>query len=126
MRRLQLAESFFFCPSCSRVRLSPSTASRRQISSQRSAATPTFASSSAVNATKNVPERFSELYKALKSVGDSASNHVNVSRLQLVLRSLETETPVIRVAGRFAVAIGMEWEQQSWRFTRGIIIVDEF
>ena len=118
-RPLQLADTFFFCPSCSRARLSTtSTTSRRQISSQRSAAAPTFASSSAVNATKNVPERFSELYKALKSVGDSASNYVNVSRLQLALRGLETETPVIRVAGRWPVDIEPGWEFLSWEVVR--------
>lgn len=110
---LQLADSFFFCPSCSRVRLPPST-SRRQISSSQqrrpsaTTPTPTFASSSAVNVTRNIPERFAELYKALKSVGDGASNHVNVSRLQLALRGLETESPVIRVAGMFSDAIELD------------------
>ncbi|KAL1958643.1 hypothetical protein VTO42DRAFT_3986 [Malbranchea cinnamomea] len=98
---LQIADSFFFCPSCSRLYL-PTRTSRRKISLQRASnpppTTPTFASSSAINATKNIPPRFTELYSALKSVGDSAANHVNVSRLQLALRGLETENPVIRVA----------------------------
>lgn len=54
-----------------------------------------------VNATKNVPARFKELHSALEGVGEAAATHVNMSRLHLAQRGLESERPVIRVAGMF-------------------------
>jgi hypothetical protein len=45
-----------------------------------------------------VPERFRELYEALNRVRDAAPEQVNISRLQLALRGLESEVPLIRVA----------------------------
>lgn len=59
----------------------------------------TFTTSSAINAGKNVPPRFKELYAALNRVGDVATDRVNLSRLQLALRGLESEEPLVRVAG---------------------------
>ncbi|EEH42606.1 uncharacterized protein PADG_07426 [Paracoccidioides brasiliensis Pb18] len=100
-------ESFFFCPSCSTWRRSissqASSARYRNLNPTcRSRSASTFAPPStaphAINVTRNIPERFQELYSALRSVYDVAATHVNPSRLQLALRGLETEMPVIRVA----------------------------
>jgi hypothetical protein len=58
-----------------------------------------LATSTLVSARRNVPERFRELYEALNRVRDAAPEQVNISRLQLALRGLESEVPLIRVAG---------------------------
>lgn len=60
----------------------------------------TLASSTAVNATKEIPTKLRELYDRLTAVKDSAASYVSLSRLQLALRGLETENPVVRVASR--------------------------
>lgn len=46
-----------------------------------------------------MPPRFKELHEALNSVGKNAAGQINVSRLQLALRGLESEEPLVRVAG---------------------------
>lgn len=58
-----------------------------------------------VNAGKNVPPRFRELYAALNRVGDVAPERVNLSRLQLALRGLEVEEPLVRVAGKLFLLV---------------------
>ncbi|KAI2401259.1 3',5'-cyclic-nucleotide phosphodiesterase (PDEase) (3':5'-CNP) [Ophidiomyces ophidiicola] len=45
-----------------------------------------------------VPDRFKELYQALRGVRDAAAGHVHPARLDLVLRGLESERPVVRIA----------------------------
>lgn len=55
--------------------------------------------SSAINASKNVPPQYKDLYDALDEVREAAAEQVNLSRLQLAQRGLESETPVIRIAG---------------------------
>lgn len=91
-----LLDRFFFCPSCTTwrttERLRPATAPRpfRYAS--------TLSSTTAVNATKNIPPRYQALYKALTDVRKKASAHVNLSRLHLALQGLESENPVTRVA----------------------------
>jgi hypothetical protein len=58
----------------------------------------TMASSSAINAPSTVPVEFRDLHQRLNALQDSASGFVDLSRLQLALRSLESADPVIRVA----------------------------
>lgn len=58
----------------------------------------TLASSSAINAPSTVPLEFRDLHQRLNALQDSASGFVDLSRLQLALRSLESADPVIRVA----------------------------
>lgn len=57
-----------------------------------------LASSSAINAPSTVPLEFRELHQRLNALQDSASGFVDLSRLQLALRSLESADPVVRVA----------------------------
>lgn len=57
-----------------------------------------LASSSAINAPSTVPHELRELHQRLNALQDSASGFVDLSRLQLGLRSLESDDPVIRVA----------------------------
>ncbi|GAB7330585.1 hypothetical protein MBLNU13_g02170t2 [Cladosporium sp. NU13] len=58
----------------------------------------TLVSSSAINAPSTVPLEFRDLHQRLNALQDSASGFVDLSRLQLALRSLESADPVIRVA----------------------------
>jgi hypothetical protein len=46
-----------------------------------------------------VPPRLKELYDALSGVQDAAIEQVSITRLQLALRGLESEAPLIRIAG---------------------------
>ena len=90
----------FFCPSCATWRRILSAHGNGVL--PRRAAHASYrqlATSTVVSAGRNVPSRFKELYEALDRVGKTATGQVNLSRLQLALRGLESETPVIRVAG---------------------------
>lgn len=98
----------FYCPSCARWRRTLSTAttgrstSRREHPSDSHHRRPasSLATSSAINVSGTVPARFRELYEALDRVRETAAEQVSLSRLQLAQRGLESEEPVIRVAGR--------------------------
>lgn len=111
----------FYCPSCAIW--------RRTLSTRRSSSHRTSGSSSSSNtalgarrkaaadinpgirrsqhfttastASVNVPPRLRELHAALNRVGDVATDRVDLSRLQLALRGLESEEPLVRVAGEF-------------------------
>ncbi|KAK5683293.1 hypothetical protein LTS10_004824 [Elasticomyces elasticus] len=65
----------------------------RQYSSQGS-----LASTTAINAPTTVPPKYRELHQRLLALQDEASTYVNLSRLQLAARSLESEEPITRVA----------------------------
>ncbi|KAI9802291.1 MAG: hypothetical protein M1833_001797 [Piccolia ochrophora] len=58
----------------------------------------TLASSTAINATKHIPGKVRGLYNALSTLKSQAANYVNLSRVLLALRSLETEDAIVRVA----------------------------
>lgn len=58
----------------------------------------TLSSSTAVNATKSIPPRNKALYDTLNQVKKKAYAQVNLSRLQLAIQSLETDSPTTRVA----------------------------
>lgn len=75
--------------------LQNSAATRRQ-ACQASAST--LASSTAINPPSTVPPDLQRLHKSLAHLQDTASNYANLSRLQLALRSLESSSPVVRVA----------------------------
>lgn len=68
-----------------------------------------------VNATRNTPPRFKELHSALEGVGETAATHVNLSRLHLAQRGLESERPVIRVAGMFIFRQLEEGKMANWK-----------
>ena len=113
----------FYCPSCTTWRRSlslfqgPATTTKTSTTRRRPSHRPReetssilssrhgpgpghrYATSSAVNITRNVPPRFKELHSALDGVGEAAATHVNLSRLHLAQRGLESERPVIRIAG---------------------------
>lgn len=103
----------FYCPSCStwRRKLSTRTNGSAKIETARRNAhlldtvptthTRPFTTSPAISAGKTVPPRFKELYDALSGVKDAAIEQVSVSRLSLALRGLESEEPLIRVAGEW-------------------------
>jgi hypothetical protein len=114
------SNSVFYCPSCAIWRRTLSTrASGRSIDKtdtlRRSsrpqntitASTPRSFNTSSVITAKSVPPRFKELYTALEGVKDAALEQVNLSRLQFALRGLESETPLIRVAGKFLLVYSL-------------------
>ncbi|OJJ48409.1 hypothetical protein ASPZODRAFT_93002 [Penicilliopsis zonata CBS 506.65] len=99
----------FYCPSCAVWRRAATTRSsgnsdnhsRGRGSPSTSASTVnhrSIATSPGINALRNVPARFRELYEALDRVRAAAPEQVNLSRMHLALRGLESETPVVRVA----------------------------
>lgn len=111
------SSAVFYCPSCAIWRRALSTRANinrsiekpdtsRQVTRAQNiitaSASRTFTTSSIITA-KSVPPRFKELHAALEEVKDAALEQVNLSRLQFALRGLESETPLIRVAGEFVV-----------------------
>lgn len=92
----------FLCPSCATWRRSFSTRAKgvpRRGARLPSPAYRQLATSSVINAGRDVPPRFKELHEALTQVGNTAPSQINLSRLQLALRGLESEEPLVRVAG---------------------------
>ncbi|KAF9891243.1 hypothetical protein FE257_004807 [Aspergillus nanangensis] len=102
-RARESSGAVFYCPSCAIWRRTLTTR-HSSISSEgyrpSSAWTPNrpITTSSVVHGSRHVPSRLRELYEALSKVQDVATEQVNLSRLQLALRGLESETPLIRVA----------------------------
>lgn len=95
--------------SSSRTRSQPQLFTRAQISlgakrlsssksAQRHASNGSLASTTAVNAPTTVPQNYRELYQRLLALQETASSYVDLSRLQLATRSLESSNPVLRVA----------------------------
>ena len=93
-RLSRILDDLFYCPSCSvwRTRSAtpklPTRADRKRNAS----------SSTAVNATKTIPPRNKALYESLGEVKKKAYAQVNLSRLQLAIQSLESDSPTTRVA----------------------------
>ncbi|KAK5058662.1 hypothetical protein LTR84_010926 [Exophiala bonariae] len=118
----------FFCPSCTTWRTTkpqPSSFSRlaRPTTSITRRCASTLSSTTAVNATKNIPTRYKDLYGALGEVSRKASAQVNISRLQLALQGLESQTPTTRVA-----VLGLNVQQTARRLVRLLLadaLVDE-
>jgi hypothetical protein len=87
----------FYCPSCSLWRKRAATP-KLPTHAPRKRNASTLASSTAINATKIIPARNKALYESLNDVKRKAYGQVNLSRLQLAIQSLETESPTTRVA----------------------------
>ncbi|KAJ5536110.1 hypothetical protein N7513_009296 [Penicillium frequentans] len=94
----------FYCQSCTTWRralstraninkIAPARRSDRLVSSITSSRPITTST-----AVSTVPPRFKELHDALSGIKDATIEQVSVSRLQLALRGLESETPLIRIA----------------------------
>ncbi|KAK7545169.1 uncharacterized protein J3D65DRAFT_51391 [Phyllosticta citribraziliensis] len=99
--------SAYVCPSCSSWRLGSSLsrpslptrtpAHRTRLANLRNNAS-TLASRTAINAPLEGPPRLKELHQALDALKTDAATYINLSRLQLALRSLEHDDPVVRIA----------------------------
>lgn len=90
----------YVCPSCSSSRPSLPTrtpAHRARLANLRNNAS-TLASRTAINAPLEGPPRLKELRQALDALKTDAATYINLSRLQLALRSLERDDPVVRIA----------------------------
>jgi hypothetical protein len=67
-----------------------------------------IAPATSINASPDVPSANRPLHDALaalKKNGAPAASYIDLSRLELGLRGLEGEDPVVRVAGRFSAAL---------------------
>ncbi|KAJ5620983.1 hypothetical protein N7510_004967 [Penicillium lagena] len=104
-------DSVFYCPSCAawrrlstragvnnHARGEKSNPAHRPLNPAAIPAPRPLSTSTVIGVGKVVPPRFKELYGALEAVRDAAIEQVSLSRLQLALRGLESETPLIRVA----------------------------
>lgn len=76
----------------------PQTYSQLRTSEPRNASRYSTAPSTTLTA-RHVPPRLRELYESLAHLQRVAPDQVNLSRLQLALRGLESEEPLIRIAG---------------------------
>ncbi|PYH98646.1 hypothetical protein BO71DRAFT_395021 [Aspergillus ellipticus CBS 707.79] len=103
LSRARDSSAVFYCPSCATWRRSLTTRPTPSLTQSRLPWTTTtvphraVATSPVVRA-RHIPPRLKELHEALNQVKDVATEQVNLSRLQLALRGLESETPLIRVA----------------------------
>ncbi|KAJ5980902.1 hypothetical protein N7481_008200 [Penicillium waksmanii] len=103
----------YYCPSCTPCRRTLATHTRintngdkfdrarrgrRKLESASATNLRPFTTSPAINPGKTVPPQLKELYDALGGVKDAAIEQVSISRLQLALRGLESEAPLIRIA----------------------------
>lgn len=113
----------FYCRSCTTWRralstratsinkIAPARQNNRLFSSITTSSRPITTST----AVSTVPPQFKELHDALSGIKDATIEQVSVSRLQLALRGLESETPLIRIAGEcsyaqlLAIAIALGW-----------------
>lgn len=57
-----------------------------------------LASATAINAPSTVPRELRELHQSLVALQETAGSYVDLARLQLATRSLESTSPVLRVA----------------------------
>ncbi|KAI9822515.1 MAG: hypothetical protein M1827_000234 [Pycnora praestabilis] len=99
------SQKLFYCPSCLTWRQSflPKVSNRHRAITQsrlpaRCRTASSLASATAINAPQELPPNVRDVFQALNGVKSSAANYVNLSRLQLALRSLEARDAVIRVA----------------------------
>ena len=98
----------FVCPVCSHrrafsvkahtLRAHQFSARRPQLSKPRTAST--TASVTAVNAKREIPSAFRDLYASLKALETEAGVYVNTSQFHLALRGVESENSVTRIAGQ--------------------------
>ena len=106
--RDQLFPARFTCKTCLAKHLTSNVSPRRRLPSSSlpslsrgSRSASQVASATTIDAKKQIPIEFKELYDLLKALGELGSAFVNASQLQLALRGLESTGSVIRVAGIF-------------------------
>ncbi|KAF2211864.1 hypothetical protein CERZMDRAFT_68125 [Cercospora zeae-maydis SCOH1-5] len=79
-----------------------------------------LASTTAINAPTSVPSHLKSLYQSFQHLDKSpASSYIDLARLQLSLRSLESEDPVIRIA--FLGLGGAKGEKAARRLVRVLL-----
>lgn len=119
--RAQPARSFF-AQRRPRIVAKPQSTERAKAStSQRYASSNALASRTAVNAPSTVPFELRELHQTLQLLQDKASNYVDLSRLQLALRSLESDDPIVRIA---FLGLGASGVQSARKLAR-LLLSDE-
>jgi hypothetical protein len=132
-----------YSPSCTKLRAKPRAKFSSNTPQHHRRHASTLTSSTAINGTKPIPHRYRALHAALLDVQKTASAHINLSRLQLALQGLESESPPTRVAVlghdvpkaarqvvRLLLADALEpegvWEKELWEgkedYANGILI----
>ena len=100
----------YICPSCRFHNVASRIRGLEQFDRRARRATSTIASVTTVNAKKDIPLAFIELYDALGRLQRDAAVYTNLSQLQLALRGLEAENAVTRVAS-ILHRCSRAWEQ---------------
>ncbi|KAK1072574.1 hypothetical protein LTR33_010199, partial [Friedmanniomyces endolithicus] len=77
-----------------------------------------YAGVTAINAPTTVPSAYQDLHQRLLALQEEASTHINLSRVQLAARSLESEEPVIRVA---LLGLGANGAQAARKLARALL-----
>ncbi|KAK5116181.1 hypothetical protein LTR62_008507 [Meristemomyces frigidus] len=85
---------------------------------RRHASNGSLASATAINAPSTVPPPFRELHQQLLALEAEASTYVSLSRLQLAIRSLESEIPVTRIA---VLGLGVKGAQAARKLARVLL-----
>ncbi|KXT11145.1 hypothetical protein AC579_4946 [Pseudocercospora musae] len=93
-KQIRINSTFHTSEPKRRAQISPIKLTRPR----RHVSTGSLASTTAINAPTNTPNALRELHRQLLLLQGKASSYVDLSRLQLALRSLESADPVIRVA----------------------------
>ena len=106
-----LVQDLFYCPACSTWRTAHPNVSAQHVSSVRRRWNSTLVSSTAVNATKNIPPQLRGLHDALQNLQKKAPSQINQSRLQLALSGLATDKPATRIASK---TFTCSWGSQDW------------
>ncbi|GIZ47774.1 hypothetical protein CKM354_001085700 [Cercospora kikuchii] len=92
---------------------------QRNTFSRSSRSYASLASSTAINAPTSIPESLKPLYQSLQQLEKSStSSYIDLARLQLALRSLESENPVIRIA---FLGLGEKGEKAARRLVRVLL-----
>ncbi len=93
----RVVATHFYCPACSTLR-SQLIESGSALSRAKKRFASTVASPTAVNVTKSIPLNNRDLHQALNELRKKASGQINLSRLHLAIRALESEHATARVA----------------------------
>lgn len=93
----------YICPTCSFRNVSTQFRKRKKNCQRKPPparrAVSTISSVTAVNAKKDIPHAFRDLYEGLTVLQKEAAVYTKLGQLQLALRGLESENGITRVAG---------------------------
>ncbi|KAK4565737.1 hypothetical protein LTR86_003586 [Recurvomyces mirabilis] len=101
-----------------RSRLAQSRQTVRTSGIRRHASNGSLASATAINAPTTVPAAYRDLHQRLLALEAEAGTYISLSRLQLAIRSLESDTPVTRIA---LLGLGINGAQAARKLARVLL-----